>query len=716
MVAFFVLLSNLTFATQFFTPKIDKANEALTIYDYFKAKKLYTELQHKKPVEANFGLAVIYSRKDNPFSNLDSAFLRIKNCIYAIRQLEKSSEKKILLEKQYTQLAESLFVRIDNELYHIAQTENSIESYKKYQSYYAKDKFLKEIQKHLAQSKLVIGQIEFANALQQKNSSTLIGLSRLCDSSFCMLSEEVKAKLPTLILDLQFMETAAQRSIQSYQNFRKQHPNTRYETAIDDSIYSLATQSKTEKSFYDFTKQFPQNKNVAKAWQIIYNSASNDNSPNFFKHFLEKYPEYPFIEQVAKEYKLSQATFYKIRQNKLFGFCDENGVELIKPSFDFVDEFSEGLCVVSSNGKYAYIHRNGNLASNMQYDEAEKFSDGLAIVKKNDEYHVITKKFESIFHSSDEINDYSDGFAVVKIGDKFGYINQQGSIAIEAKFENAYDFKNGYAVAERAGKVGLINKLGEAVIPFEYEWIDYFSKEIVRVQTEEKVQLFQLASKSFVSDEFDFVDALSDGLAAVYKEDKLGYIDSLGNYRIQPQFEAIEEAKAQQQFENGFALVSLKGKNIVIDKTGKRILPSSYQSIKKPSDNLIAVKKKNKWGYVDVMNEVKIKMQYQEASRFKDGFAIVKLKNKQYLIDSKGSIKQKIKQQKFEFIGNNLLIIEEQNKRGLYDSNFQLLLSDVNEIKPFKDQLIIIEKAGKMAYFRLSDRKIIWQEEGFTTK
>jgi hypothetical protein len=713
MVAFFVFMTTRSIATILFTNKVDRANEALKIYDYFKAKKLFTESLKKHPIESNFGLAVIYSRKDNPFSNLDSALYRIKLCEDALYLIDKTKSKNIEIEKEYSQKAESLFVRIDNELFFIAQNDNSLESYKRYQSYFTPKRYFKEISRHYYKTKLNAGSILFSEALRLKQSNALQALNQKCDSSFCELTDEIKTKLPNLIIDLQFAETASKQSISAYLQFRQNHPNSIYEQAIDDSIFSISTKTKTEKSYYDFIKLNPKNKNVNKAWQLIYNSASNDNSPNFFKHFLEKYPEYPFIENVAKEYKLSQTTFYKIRHNKLFGFCDENGNELIKPAYEYVDEFSEGYCVVSANGKSGYINRNGSLAMPCVYDEAEKFSDGLAVVKKEEQYLIINKKFEVVYTSSNEINDFSEGLSVCKIGDKYGFINTLGRLEIEAQFENAYDFRNGFAVVEKSGKVGLINHQGQAVVPFEYEWIDPFSKLLYRVQTEDKIRLFNVELNNFIQDDYDFIDALNDGLAAVHKDEKLGYIDSLGNFIIQPQFEINEEAKPQQQFENGFALVSVKGKNIVIDKSGKKVLNSSYQSMKKPSENMVAVKKKNKWGYVDIFNEQKIKFQYQEATRFTDGLAIVKLKNKQFIIDVKGNIKQKIKQERYEFLGNRLLIIETQNKRGLYDINFQLLVSDINEIKPFRDNLYIIEKGGKTSYFNILDKKFLWKEDGF---
>ncbi|MBK7819169.1 MAG: hypothetical protein IPJ60_17760 [Sphingobacteriaceae bacterium] len=66
---FFVLLSAaLTSST------ISKAFEALSIHDYFKARKLFYSLNKKQyNSQACYGLAVIFNRNNNPFYNADSA-------------------------------------------------------------------------------------------------------------------------------------------------------------------------------------------------------------------------------------------------------------------------------------------------------------------------------------------------------------------------------------------------------------------------------------------------------------------------------------------------------------------------------------------------------------------------------------------------------------------------------------------------------------------
>ena len=57
---------------------IKRGNEALMIHDYFKAKKLFKKGLKYNVSPASFGLATIYSRNNNPFFSLDSAYRYIK--------------------------------------------------------------------------------------------------------------------------------------------------------------------------------------------------------------------------------------------------------------------------------------------------------------------------------------------------------------------------------------------------------------------------------------------------------------------------------------------------------------------------------------------------------------------------------------------------------------------------------------------------------------
>jgi hypothetical protein len=70
------------------------------------------------------------------------------------------------------------------------------------------------------------------------------------------------------------------------------------------------------------------------------------------------------------------------RANDKYGFIDTTGQEKIKPQFDWVNEFSEGLCVVRNDkGKHGYIDTTGTLIVDYEFQYAYKFENGQAKVE-----------------------------------------------------------------------------------------------------------------------------------------------------------------------------------------------------------------------------------------------------------------------------------------------------------------------------------------------
>jgi hypothetical protein len=57
----------------------------------------------------------------------------------------------------------------------------------------------------------------------------------------------------------------------------------------------------------------------------------------------------------------SDASIYLFRifKNGKFGFIDRSGKVVIEPQFDWVEDFSEGLALVSSNGTKGFIDKAG---------------------------------------------------------------------------------------------------------------------------------------------------------------------------------------------------------------------------------------------------------------------------------------------------------------------------------------------------------------------
>ena len=80
------------------------------------------------------------------------------------------------------------------------------------------------------------------------------------------------------------------------------------------------------------------------------------------------------------------------RANDKYGFLNTAGQEIIKPQFVWVDEFSEGLCVVRNDkGKHGYIDTTGKMFIDLQFQYANKFENGQAKFELNNLWGSIDK-------------------------------------------------------------------------------------------------------------------------------------------------------------------------------------------------------------------------------------------------------------------------------------------------------------------------------------
>lgn len=190
----------------------------------------------------------------------------------------------------------------------------------------------------------------------------------------------------------------------------------------------------------------------------------------------------------------------------------------------------------------------------------------------------------------------------------WGYINESGRYVINPQFEAAYEFaENGLACVQEknTGLFGYIDKSGKYVIEPK------FSSVYTDVDTADTDFLF-IEEKGFSS----------NGLALVLDPDSMlfGYIDSTGNYVIQPRFHwALEFA------ENGLAAAvdENSGTYGYIDETGKYVIETQEKldicSFAK--NGLAAVFQSgavsgNGFGYIDETGDFVITQTFFQANEF----------------------------------------------------------------------------------------------------
>jgi len=161
-----------------------------------------------------------------------------------------------------------------------------------------------------------------------------------------------------------------------------------------------------------------------------------------------------------------------IKQGLVPGFEAAGTPKKLPPSYDYVEEFSEGLAAaMTKDGHWAYIDSDGKVQIELPKDcsNAQRFSEGLAAVS-------IGGKPWSTSGPHARTSAYN--------GAKFGFINKSGKFVIPPKFPCPYkawssQFKNGLALATREKNgdtaYGYIGRKGAFVVKPIYRAVAAFN-------------------------------------------------------------------------------------------------------------------------------------------------------------------------------------------------------------------------------------------------
>ena len=213
---------------------------------------------------------------------------------------------------------------------------------------------------------------------------------------------------------------------------------------------------------------------------------------------------------------------------------------------------------------------------------------------------------------------------------------------------------------------------------YEYEWEDWFPNKAIFLVDDDtfiatnngRIDFIDLSDEQLLALKGASIDEskFHDGLASMEQNGKWGFVTKAGAFAIAPQYDEVED------FEDGYAkvrikwkwgVINTKGEYVVelitsesyeirhLDKgcfvvkkaydeygivsNGKWVVEPIYQDISFLREGLIAVKKDDKYGYINLQGEIIIPLQFDRAWDFSDGKASVELNDSEFKIDKKGN-------------------------------------------------------------------------------
>lgn len=675
--------------------KIEKAFQKLSIYNYFEAKVLFEKTLKKQPVPSNYGLAVIYYRTDNPFHNLDSAYMHISRAEENFEiQKDKAKVKMAVYGVTYPSIRE-LRQAISTEFYKIAFSENTELSF---QQFLDKNPWADEV--HTAIFKRDSIALETAKDFHVSEQYDLF-LKKYPESVF--QSQALASYHLTL-----YQEQTRKGTIEELMNFINTYPESPYKDDAEDRVYSMSTDKNRIADYLSFIENYPANKNQDDAWRRVYQLYMYDYSESRIDQFLQEYPNYPFQDEVLQDKEIALQNLLPFRKGSLFGWMDYQGTIVYSPEYESLGLFKEGLSLVSKVGKYGYVDKGNQVVIPLIYDAGFDFEQGRAIVEKDGKSGIIDRTGKLLFEIDfEDIGQFSDGLIYATRDSLYAYYDKYGVQRFNTVFQEAFSFVDGMAEVQVNGKQTYIDLDGKFVIEPIYEQISKFTDSLFIFEEDEMFGIVHRNGKVITPAIYDEIGKLTNNRAVVMVNDKIGYINEQGIEVIKPIFDVYPNYMENARFSGKYAKARSKNKYGIIDANGKWIIPATYNELGNVS-TLIAFTKGKGWGFIDMQNKVVHAPKYDYAESMTNGLAVAELLVQKGMINAKGDFIIPNKYSNIERLENGYYLTSDGAKLGVYSpKGKELVPTKYQQIRILDDEFMLLSSPGEIHYLYLPEGRII---------
>ena len=223
-------------------------------------------------------------------------------------------------------------------------------------------------------------------------------------------------------------------------------------------------------------------------------------------------------------------------------------------------------------------------ALDYDFNPVSKPSNGYCCIEKDGKYGVIDANgVEVIQCKFDYIRDYSEGVFATCLDDKWGYIDIQSNVVIPFIYDDLGPFIDGLAYACRDEHRMIIDKYGRSTFDFECESLY-------------NVPGYFIAEK----DGFYIIMEESGRIISKISQNKYRFL-------------------IHQQ--NGYFRVTSVSTGLegMINSSGKEIISCKYQGLRLISDNILSARYNNKWGFIDIKDNVLYPFKNQQDSFIHNG-------------------------------------------------------------------------------------------------
>ena len=507
MTRFFFLLSFLVFSFSLQSQSIKKAYKLYEKGDLLKFKETLEKMDEKS-VETSgkyFLYSLLYLQNLDNRDDIDSSYsyiIRSKDLFP--NELTKEREE---LEELGIFMAslDSIKSVIDSLEFNFVKEINSISEYRKYMRDHRSSKFYDQAQRNWHT-------LEFEIASNINTwQSYLEFMKNFEDAEDFLLAK-------SLYEELLFKDKTSDRSLQSFEMFLNDNPETPYRDSLELMIFKFYGQSNDIKKIQRFISKYPNSVHLHYALNILYHSIDRDFSA--FQNI-----------ELGKNFKDSLLAISKIDNENLLGVYEDDKIY-------FINE--KGEKIISGQ---AELMNNNILCS---------FSDSdFFILEEDQNVKILNRQFNIIYSGpvANYIEDIGKGLIKILYDNGVDIVHKSGKIVYSGEYNDAYLVDDRFILFESEEKYSLYTFLGERV--FDLIFYDVFQEGSFILFENEEGKLFVTTSDkldedilnlspraNFIYDDYEYFD---DNNILLFSEEKEELLNSEMNYIISPDPQLIEK-------------------------------------------------------------------------------------------------------------------------------------------------------------------------------
>lgn len=494
--------------------------------------------------------------------------------------------------------------------------------------------------------------------------------------------------------------------------------------------------------------------------------------------FKKKNGSYVMVDsatmKVAFELELDFATpfseFGWAAKDQKWGIMDRRGNFILRPTYDELQPISNGVAVVSKDGRSGLLRIDGSLAANLIYtsilitDNFLKVSKTVTTgteKKETEQWGILDFNGKELIPCQyDEIRRQNSQLYILAREDKIGFASIYGRKITDAKYTDLdFRFHNHMLIVAKNDLYGLIDTFGNEITPFIYNSLyampnqrlkrpvefvgeiygrtadtittvlmdssgreyfrgigDYvtdisFQGYSVINQNSQLILINKTTSKIIANGMYPEILHIGGGFFAAYQEPNAGVWEI---YDLNGIFKGKLKADSLRQCRANLFSAKRNGKWGILNLKNKQVLPFVYDQIDILNDAGIKVCQNNKWGLLNARGKILMPIQYDNINLSNDEFNIILAKkdNKLGLYGLTGNLLGSTFYDDIDdsYTDSSFLIISNEKKFGLISlTGYPITPLEYDNIEDddLDYGILIVEKAGKFGAIDLRGRVVI---------